>query len=250
MGFHFEPTIVWPHRAFREPAEEDFLPGPPPVLVPHEMRVWRAHESLRLGHTTRVEKLDIPHIAEGIGPHARAVICFTSVIVHGIFDKLEKVFAGKESPKELVAPPFLLYDRWDPRSLESQLDALQHYHPGAPGALDLGPRRGIPHSEQRAEPFPWPDERAMAEHNRNLLLGIDHLVEHMQARHFILDPPVLWASMKEVDTWFAKAAGSRGPQWRHAHAHQDSAAQYSAWRSWVGQLVSTEAHMLFVFPNY
>lgn len=251
MGFHFEPLIVWPHRAYREEKSEDFfLPVvPAPPRIPHEVVVWRPHEALRLGHTTRVEKLDIPHIAEGIGPHERAVICFTSVIVHGIFGRLEQIFAGHGHPSEIVAPPFLLYRRDDMTGPERRLDALQHQHPGTAAALDVGPRGGMDFLSS-SEPFPRPDSETMAEHNRALRMSIDGLVARLQSHHFILYPPVLWATMQEVDSWFAKAADDRGPQWRHSRAHPDSAAQYQAWRSWVRALAGTEARMLFVFPLY
>lgn len=249
MGFHFEPTIVWPHTAYREPVTDDlFSEAPPSPRVPHELRVWLPHESLRLGHTTRVEKLDIPHIAEGIGPHERAVICFSSVIVNGIYDSLEQIFSGKD-PRELVAPPFLIHrpggDWLRPRSLENQLDEVLLDHPGASSAIDLGSRGCAQH-----ELFPWPGTQAMADHNWALNLSAKALTHRLQTNHFILYSPVLWASMKNVDEWFAKAESEESPQWRHSRSNPASAAQYQAWRSWVGALAETEARMLFVFPLY
>lgn len=247
MGFRFEPLIVWPSTVYRE-ATDFILPDgalrPPPV--PHEVRVWSPFESLRLGHTTRLEKLDIPHIAASIGPHERAVICFTSVIVHGIFDRLEQVFSGLVPPSEIVAPPFLLYRDDDMSSTEGRLDALLLQHPGASAALDVGPRGRTDFWPLiGGERFPWPDATTAADHNRALHMSVDALVARMRLLHFILYPPVLWATMREVDSWFTEADGLQG---QYARAHPVSWMQYQAWRSWVQALAGSEARMLFVFP--
>lgn len=246
MGYHFAVQTMWPSRHTRAPKEFIFDSLPQEQLPPlevHPLTVWRPRDTLDVGHVTRIQKLSIPHIAEGIGRHERAGICFAGVITRHIYAWHEALETGEGLVPDLqaiIAPPFY-GDARVPFVTDEGLDAHLLTFPSRVDVMDFGDLEYRP-ALSRLDAF------KVSQHNRALELPLEELHARVVGVHPVLTPPVYWAPAWVVRTWFDETEEQDLPEWAELAEHSEARAQYQAWRKFIEALAGTRARMLFLFP--
>lgn len=201
-----------------------------------ERHVWTAAETIDFGRITRLEKLTGERFRHLVfGPHKRAGICATSVL-------LSHLYAKTDPARPICAPPIIHVDVDEDGGYAELIARREELI--ASGTGDLVDLYGPLEAPRRIQL-----DRVVA-HNRHLTLKDDALQWHLDNDwHPVMDAPFIWERCDVLAGWLEEAEARNAIEWTEVSKDPVALALFKARRAYLRELGVTGARALFTFPT-